>query len=251
LHEKWNNEGLTVLGITSESKGQTEPWIEEAKAHYGYAYDKARKLSTACGVSGIPHAVLIDASGKIVYSGSPGGITNDIVSKATTGALKTPLYSLPKEMAKVRKLLAKDDLSGAIAECESLAKKSDAPPEAAATAEALRAMIASTIESADALGKVGNWLEAQEVCERMLKAAKGLPEEALAKEKLASMSKDKDIQKEIKAQKALAKVLSMPLRKEKDVEAMADSLRHFIKRNPETFASKEAERKLSSLENPK
>jgi hypothetical protein len=251
LHEKWNAEGLTVLAVTGEGKAQTEPWIEANKAIFGYAYDKGGKFMNRCGVTGIPASVLIDAGGKVVYFGSPQGVTNDLVSKAVQGALKTPLYALPKEMSKVRSLLAKDNIAGAIAECDSLAKKPNAPEQAASTAEALRSLVVSNIEAADSLSASGDWLGAQQGLERMLKAAKGMPQEAAAKEKLAAIAKNSDAQKEIKAQKALERILSQPVKKAKDVEELVETLKSFAKKNAGSFAAKAAEAKIQSFSPPK
>jgi hypothetical protein len=247
LHEKFDREGLTVLGITSESANQTDPWIKANSAHYGYAYDKGGRFSQRCGVRGIPSSVLLDPSGKVVYAGSPSGVTAELVKQATQGALKTPLYALPKELAKVRTLLTKDDLAGAIAEAKAVAAKPDAPAEAAAVAESLQAMVAGLLESADALGSDGNWLEAKRTLERVQKAGKGLPQEAQAKEKLAALASNQAAQKEIKAQTALEKILAMPTKKSKEREAQLAQLERFAEKNAESFAGKEAAKRLAEL----
>ena len=66
LAEKYEPEGLTVLGVTLEGKAPTEKWITEKGVKYGYAYDKGGKFQRAMGVAGIPHSILLDATGKIV-----------------------------------------------------------------------------------------------------------------------------------------------------------------------------------------
>jgi hypothetical protein len=247
LHEKFSSEGLTVLGITSEGPSETDPWIKANEAHYGYAYDKGGQFAQRCGVSGIPSSVLLDASGKVVFAGHPSGVTAELVKQATQGALKTPLYALPKELSKVRTLLAKDDLAGAIAEAKAIAAKPGAPAEAATVAEALQAMIGGLLESADSLGQEGNWLEAKRTLERVQKAAKGLPEEAQAKEKLAALNANAEAQKELKAQGALEKILAMPTKKSKEREAQLAQLERFVEKNAGSFAGKEAEKRLAAL----
>jgi len=247
LHEKYDRQGLTVLGVTSEGPAETDPWIKANSVHYGYAYDKGGQFASRCGVSGIPTSVLLNAAGKVVYAGSPQGVTAELVTEATRGALKTPLYALPKELAKVRSLLAKDDIAGAIAEAQSVAAKPSAPPDAAALVESLQAMVASLLEGADALAQQGNWLEAKRTWERLTKSAKGRPEEAQAKQKLAELAGNAEAQKELKAQTSLERILAMPTRKSKDREAQLDSLESFVKKNGESFAGREAERRLAGL----
>jgi hypothetical protein len=250
LHSKFHQEGLTVLGVTSEGKAQTEPWIAQTEARYAYAYDKGSKFARACGVRGIPHAVLVDATGKVLHSGSPSAITQEMVREAVKGALKTPLHDLPKELAKVRTLIAKGDIAGALAEAQSVAARPGAPAEAASLIEGLAALPGAQLEAARTLGAKGDWLEAQRTLDRLQKSARGLPEEAEARRELARMAEDAAVQKELKAQKALEKILAMPARKEKEIEARKDALATFIKKNPGSYAATEAERRLAAMNKP-
>lgn len=248
LNEKFAAEGLTVLGVTSEGKGDTEKWVAAKGAKYPYAYDAGGKLSRACGVSAIPHSVLIDATGRVIYDGSPGGITPDIVQKAVAGALKTPLYELPKEFTKVRGHIAKGDLGAAMKEAQTLKAQANAPAEAATVVDAIQGMINGQIAGGDADAQAGDYLNAQRAYERVMKSAKGLPEADTAKSKLSEMMKDDTAKKVIKAQKDLEKLLAEPMRSKKDATERKAALESFLKKNAENAAGRKAKEELDKIE---
>ncbi len=226
--------------MTSEPTGPTEKWIAEKGAKYGYAYDKGGKFARSCGVSGIPHAMLVDASGKVVFDGGPSQINEDMVRGALTGALKTPLWELPKPFAKARGAVTKGELGVALKEAEAL-KQDAANAEIANTlAEAIKGMITGTLTGADALATEGDWLGAQREWKRLVKSAKGLPEEAAANAKLAELGTNADAKKGIKAQETLEKLTAEPVKKKKDAEERVVALDAFIKKNEGTFAGKKA-----------
>ena len=96
LQDTYGNRGLTVLGVTSEGAGSTEPWIDEKGARYAYAYDKGGQLSRWFGVSGIPHAALVDPMGEVVWTGHPGKLDSKLVEQSLAGALAKPVWAWPK-----------------------------------------------------------------------------------------------------------------------------------------------------------
>jgi hypothetical protein len=199
-------------------------------------------------VSGIPHSVLVDASGKVVYEGGPQGVSPDLVQKATAGALKKPLWELPKAFAKVRAAIAKGDLATALKEAEAVKAQQGAPEEAAALVDSVKAMIAGGVAGADAMAAAGDYLGAQSEYQRVAKAAKGLPEEQQAKEKLAALAKDPAAKKGIKAQKELEKLTAEAPRSKKDVEELKTALEAFIKKNEGSFAAKRAQDLVAKYE---
>jgi hypothetical protein len=238
---------LTVVGVTGEAKANTDKWVKDKGAKYAYAYDRSKKFFRLAGVSGIPHALLIDATGRVLYSGGAGGYSEDLLKQAMTGAAKKPLWELPKEFAKARTAIVKGDFAAALKECDALA----AAEKVAADAEALKAVVKSMIEGrlsgAKAASDAGDWAFAKETYEKLAKGCSGLPEEKAAKEALAKIAADPEAQKGLKAQKALESVLAMPDKKAKDREAKVAALRAFAKKNDGTFAGKKAEQAIDAL----
>jgi hypothetical protein len=237
-----------VLGVTSEGKGPTEKWIKEKSVKYAYAYDPGGKLSRSCGVTGIPHAVLIDATGKVVYEGGPEGVNTEAIEKATVGALKKPLWELPKPFAKLRAALGKGDWTAALKEAETLKSAQGAPEEAPSVYDSVKALIAGALAGAEAMETAGDFLGATREYERIAKSAKGLPEDAKAREKLAALAKNPDAKKGVKAQKDFEKVLAEPIRSEKDQRELKAALEAIVKKNESAFVVKRAEEALAKME---
>ena len=67
LQDEFGERGLTVLAVTNEGAKPTERFVESTRMAYPYAYDKKSALMRAMGVGPIPHAVLVDPSGTIVW----------------------------------------------------------------------------------------------------------------------------------------------------------------------------------------
>ena len=105
LNEQFESKGLTIIGVTGEGKGDTEKWVESKGAEYPYGYDKGGKIRSYFGVTGIPHAVLIDPTGTIVWRGNPGGLSNATIEASLGGALAEPLWKWPDAAKKVRQAL--------------------------------------------------------------------------------------------------------------------------------------------------
>lgn len=192
--------------------------------------------------------MLIDATGKVVFDGHPSSITPDLIEKATAGAMKKPLWELPKPFAKVRAAVAKGDLAGALKEAETLKAQPNAPEEAATVADAVKSMITGALAGADAMATAEDYLGAQKEYERLTKAAKGLPEEATAKEKLAGFAKDEKIKKSIAAQKDLEKIVQMTVKSKKDAIEKKTALEAFIKKHEGKYAAKKAQEALAPIE---
>ncbi|MEO0454100.1 MAG: TlpA disulfide reductase family protein [Verrucomicrobiota bacterium] len=78
LYKKFDQDGLVVIGVTKEKKGVVEPFVEDFKdMDYSVAIDKTGALSKHFGVRGIPHALLVDKSGTVVWEGHPATLEKD------------------------------------------------------------------------------------------------------------------------------------------------------------------------------
>jgi hypothetical protein len=247
LQEKLGGEGLTIVGVTGEPKGPTEKWVKDKGAKYGYAYDKGGAFFRAVKAGGYPHAVLVDATGKIAWTGHPGNLQEDAVRGALTGALKKPLWELPKDFAKFRAAIGKDQLSAALKELDALAKAPNPPADLDVLKGAVQSMLDGRLAGAKAAGEAGDWASAKEGYERLAKAAAGLPVEKDAKDALAELGKNADAQKGLKAQKELAGLLEMPEKKEKERTAKVDALKAFAKKYGDSFAGKKAAEAAEAL----
>ncbi len=71
IHAKFKDKGLVIVGITKEDKKTVEKFLKEVPMNYAVAQDDNGKMNKEFGVTGIPHALLVDKAGKVVWEGHP------------------------------------------------------------------------------------------------------------------------------------------------------------------------------------
>jgi len=72
LYTKNKDKGLVIIGVTNEKRDVVQKFLQKTKMDYFPAIDAT--LSKTFGVTGIPHAVLVDKTGKVVWEGHPAQI---------------------------------------------------------------------------------------------------------------------------------------------------------------------------------
>lgn len=85
LHKKHAAQGLVILSMTDQERGPVEKFIDKKGDGMSYPIGMESETAYAYGVSGIPHAFVIDRSGKLVWHGNPHDSGFD---KAIVDALK-------------------------------------------------------------------------------------------------------------------------------------------------------------------
>ncbi len=71
VYKKYKDKGLVVVGITSEDDNLVEKFMKQVPMEYSVAQDKGDDWGKQFGIKGIPHALLVDKTGKIVWEGHP------------------------------------------------------------------------------------------------------------------------------------------------------------------------------------
>lgn len=71
IYKKYKDQGLIIVGISSEKKSVVTDFLKKMPMDYFPALDSGGALGKSFGVTGIPHAVLVDKSGKIIWEGHP------------------------------------------------------------------------------------------------------------------------------------------------------------------------------------
>lgn len=69
LHSKYASKGLVLISLTDEAPAVAENFVKENGMNYAVGLESP--TSEAYAVTGIPHAVVIDRSGKVVWEGHP------------------------------------------------------------------------------------------------------------------------------------------------------------------------------------
>lgn len=70
LHAKYQAKGLAMVGVTNEKRDVVEAFLTKIPIHYSVGFDDGA-LIRGFGISGIPHAMLVNKQGKIVWEGHP------------------------------------------------------------------------------------------------------------------------------------------------------------------------------------
>ena len=245
LQDTYGNRGLTVLGVTSEGASDTEKWITEKGARYPYAYDKGGQLSRWFGVSGIPHAALVNPMGEVVWKGHPSGLTSELVEKHLAGAIAKPVWEWPKEAGKVKAAIGKRQLGKALLLAQELAGD-----DGAAIAKSLRAMVDGKLQSLTQRRTDGDFLAAQELAAALAKDLAGLETEvAQAEEALTAIKADKAAKAVIKAQLEVRelRVEIESVRSEKGALELIEQFEELAEKYADNYAGKQARDAIDEL----
>jgi outer membrane protein assembly factor BamD (BamD/ComL family)/peroxiredoxin len=84
LWGKYKDQGLQVVAVTKNSKGQTTEKVRSYLDENGYTVPVAidgGSTSRSYGVSGIPAAALVDKEGKVVFRNHPAQVTGELIEK--------------------------------------------------------------------------------------------------------------------------------------------------------------------------
>jgi hypothetical protein len=229
--------------VTDESASLTEPWVAKHSASYAYAYDKGGKLKRWLGIGPIPHAVLIDATGTIVWRGHPGGLNVSMIEEHLAGTLSKPVYEWPNAAKGVARSLVKGDFAGALAGAKALSE-ADGGPEVVAQVSGL---IDARVTQVEGWLKAGNFLD---VLEGGGPLAKGLGDHEHAAKvaaMVAQVEADKQAKPVLEAQKRIRKLRAKDPSKRKEIEAQMEDLEKLRGDMRGTYAAEEAGAYLDQL----
>jgi len=227
--------------VASDSKAKTDSWIQATGAEYAYAYGRG-KLFGQVGARAYPSAVLVDATGTILYAGRPAGISDVMVSEAVQSALSIPIFDWPKELKSAASSLQKGKLGDAL---EKVVAKGDAH---VAVTDSLRSMIEGRVGALRDAQSEGDWLRVATTGKDLVKSLEGLDEGKEVRAILAELKADKEAQVILKAQAKIAGFFEKRISSSK-----AAGVRKKIKKIAERFpadsvVARDAKRALKRLQ---
>lgn len=244
LQSQFGSAGLTILGVTKETKEKTEPWIEDKGVKYPWAYDTGGEMQKAFGVSGIPAAFLIDAGGRVVWQGHPASLRESVIEDALKDSYKAMTRDWPKSAKSVGKALSKGDLGGALEKAKELAVEDEFGKTLVTRIQGRIRLQVTGVEAAFAEGDV---LAAFEAGEAIIKGLEGLPEAERVESILEQISKDKDLKARMKDLEKLRKILSADMDKRKECDAVIDKLEKLLDGMEGTYVGDRIEAAISSV----
>lgn len=243
MQETFGPKGLSIVAVTDEGASETEKWVRNKGAQYAYAYDKGGKLARHFGVNGIPHAVLVDATGTVVWKGHPGALDEKTVEGALTGALPKPLFDWSPNARAVKGAFVKRSYKSALEQAGKLSE-GDGGPE---LVKAIQDIIASRVSGMVAAYEKGDFLGARNEANALTQDLAGMPELESASKVLGDLAANKESANVIKGQEKVAKIRSSGLSKRKEIQAAMESLQKIAKEFSGTYAEKEANELIRQL----
>ncbi len=75
LHAKFNTRGFRAVGVTEDDEATVKAFTKDFPISYPVGHDRRARLASALGIATLPHALLVDKSGHIVWEGHPLAIT--------------------------------------------------------------------------------------------------------------------------------------------------------------------------------
>ena len=79
LHEKYEDKGLTVVGVTNEDRQLVVEKIKAVEMDFPVARVEGLGVDKAYQVSGVPKTFLIDRQGQVVWYGHPAALPDEKV----------------------------------------------------------------------------------------------------------------------------------------------------------------------------
>ncbi len=71
LYKKYQPKGLEAVGVTDEDSPTVGAFTKDVPINYYVGLDRSGRFSKNFGIEGIPHALLVDRTGKIIWEGHP------------------------------------------------------------------------------------------------------------------------------------------------------------------------------------
>ena len=221
--------------MTGEGKKPTEKWVEAKGPDYPYAYDRTGGLSSWFGIRGIPHAVLIDPAGTVVWRGHPSQLKKKMIQPHLEGALARPVFEWPEALQPAREALAAGRLGDALTKAGSDAE----------VQRSIRGLIAKRVGAFEATLKRKDYLRALELAEDLATQLEGLPEGDQVAKLRATISGE-SVEAVLGAQRRVRELVSGKI-KAADVDRIAEELLRIRDQHKGTGAADDAKRAFEAL----
>lgn len=117
LQKKYKEKNVRIIGISDEAEDAVKPFVETqgAAMDYTVALDNEKKTWAAFaepfGVSGIPHAFVVDAAGVLLWQGHPMDGLDEVLAKATEGSFDPAEARKREEMTELTRIWAEEYLT--------------------------------------------------------------------------------------------------------------------------------------------
>lgn len=80
LQQRYAAQGLAIVGATQESEADVLPFLDKVPIDYPIGLEGKPGLHELLKIRGMPYAILVDKTGKIVWRGQPDDITDSLIA---------------------------------------------------------------------------------------------------------------------------------------------------------------------------
>ncbi|GEM_PF-2512731 len=244
---KFGERGLRIVAVSEERSGKVRQWEEKHRPKFPVV--RASMVSKTFDLDGLPTLMLISAEGRIL---EPDMDFEDRLVESALADVRLPL-PIPDRPAFGRlKSLWENGRFGEFAKELSAALKAPdldkkARKDLNQAGRRLQAQLRNIHARIEILMRGPDLLHARKELKEILKRYRGLSAEESARKALARFRKDRDLARDLKEQKALARLrrLYRPERGESDRRKLVLALRSFIAK-AKGFKSRTLARRLLS-----
>jgi len=253
LYKKFSGQGVVIMGLTDEPKAKVEPFAKDMGMIYPVGCGS--KSSGAYGVTGIPHAAIVDTAGNVVWEGHP--MQPDFES-----TLEAQIKKTPPKVSQAKGPTPLEDISTAMQKAQfgraaSLLAKFQVPEsdtvaknQTARIRKALVAQAPARLAQGEKSLAAKEYYKASEAFQDVTLMAPDSPQAKKAEARLKELQADEKIKAEVEQgrEKTADALLSDILNREKvNPAATIKALEDLAERFPNTKAGAAAAEKAKVL----
>ena len=86
LHSQFNDRGLSVVGLTQESKATAQAFLPKVDIHYKLGAGGAKPLQKQLGIKALPYAILVNRVAIVVWRGQASSLSAAELERYFAGA---------------------------------------------------------------------------------------------------------------------------------------------------------------------
>lgn len=202
LQEKYEEQGLVVVGVTNESVGLVETSIENQSQTYPIALVRGGSADSAYGVKGFPTVVLVGPDGTVLTNKDRH--PESAIVEALNSVVLIPLLE-GKKYSSINKAIKKKDLGKAWKAASAMLAKNPEDAQLTGLLESLESSFESGFNGAVAKTEKGAFGAAAESLEKLADRYKGYTRAKEALQKAKAIKKNPDASDDLKAHAMLNK----------------------------------------------
>lgn len=229
--------------MTDGPADKTHTWAKRLGVKYAYGFDSSQYCLRQ-NVFVYPFALLVDASGVVVWRGKPGDVTGKLLTPHLAGTLTKPLCDWPEELDEVVRLLRHDRLAMALSRCQAITKDKKA---LASYPGEVQKLISASVAGLETLLRTGDFAQALERGERIESHLGKLPEATRVKAVMKTLRTSEAAKAGLKQQAEWAAIEAVWPKTRKDVDAQMTSLTAFAKKHEKSVSAHRARLRIGHL----